>query len=153
MFKENDSQGVCWPTQKWAVVLASPSPLQSLVAGFLQNWIWEAETCQSGSCAMAVWQLTSPTFCSLNWGTKILNCVWHTKEWFGREREKPERECIVSVVSLCSKNISLLFFSLTLSEPPCPAQVLLVLFGELMSLPELHRLSSIIANLVFMGNF
>lgn len=74
-----------------------------------------------------------------NENTKL--CVTYKRMVWWRERKKPERECIVSVVSLCSKNISLLFFSLTLSEPPCPAQVLLVLFRELMSLPELHRLS------------
>ena len=48
-------------------------------------------------------------------------------------------------------------FSPSLSESPCPAQVLLVLFQELMRLPKPHGLMwpeayFIIAKLVFTGN-
>lgn len=67
-------------------------------------------------CVMAILHFMSPTFCSLNWGTKILQCVWPTKDWFGKEKERNWRGNILSlwlVVSVYSKNISNLFLSLT----------------------------------------
>lgn len=75
---------------------SQPHPYHSqfLVAKFPQDWIWEAATCQSGACA--VLHITSPTFCSLNCGTKILNCVWPTKDWFGKEKERNQRGNVLS---------------------------------------------------------
>lgn len=75
---------------------------------------------------------------SVNQNAKLY--VTYKRIVWWRDRNKLERERIVSVVSSCSKNIGLFFPSL--SEPPCPAQVMPVHFGELMSLPEPHYLYS-----------
>lgn len=95
-------------------------PLHPLVAWLFQNWIWEAETHQLDSCVMALSLLSSPQ--SVLW-------VREPNYWTvcdipkngSVKRKKAKRKLTVSLVSLCSKNISL-SFSRSLSEPLCPGQ-------------------------------
>lgn len=70
--------------------------------------------------------------------TKMLQCMWHTKEWFGGEKERNRRGSVLSLWLVYVVKILGCSFCPSLSEPPCPAPVPSVHFREVTGLREPH---------------